>query len=111
MSQKSHQRLQVHYLLVDIQNEFIDLCAQHVVSAILKEREESKYYSIIVDATPNCSHVEQTSFVLRYVHYKSEIECFSIEERFLEFRDCFQKTGEAIGVLITDTLSKINFVR
>lgn len=52
-SQRAHQRLQVHYLSPEIQNEFIGLCAHHVVSVILKEREKAKYYSIIVDATPS----------------------------------------------------------
>ncbi|KYN19390.1 Zinc finger MYM-type protein 1 [Trachymyrmex cornetzi] len=64
-SQQLHQRPQCHYLSPDIQNEFIDLCARHVVSAILKEREKAKYYSLIVDVTPDSAHVEQTTFILK----------------------------------------------
>ena len=59
--------MQVHYLSPSIQNEFIELCATHVVCAIKKERNEAKYYAIIVDATPDSAHVEQTVFVLRYI--------------------------------------------
>lgn len=68
-SQQSHQRMQVHS--PDIQNEFIELCAGQVVSHVLKEREEAKYFTILVDATPDSSHVEQTIFILRYLRYDS----------------------------------------
>lgn len=108
-SQQAHQRLQVHYLSPDIQNEFIDLCAHHVVSVILKEREKAKYYSIIVDATPDSAHIEQTTFVLRYLRFNSDDRNrkYTIVERFLAFVDCNQKTGSAIADLIRDTL-KVN---
>lgn len=66
-SKNAGRRLQVHYLSPEIQNEFIDLCARHVQSVILKERESAKYYTIIVDATPDSAHVEQTTFILRYL--------------------------------------------
>ncbi|KYN02287.1 hypothetical protein ALC62_06896 [Cyphomyrmex costatus] len=44
--------------------------------------ENSKYYSLIVDATLDSAHVEQTTFILRYLHLNSEegvdsAECFS----------------------------------
>ena len=107
-SQHLHKRLQVHYLSPDIQNEFIDICARHVISVILKERETAKYYSIIVDATPDSAHIEQTTFVLRYLRLNSEEQKYTIEERFLAFVDCNKKTGEAIANLIRDTLNKYN---
>lgn len=66
-SQSAHSRMQVHYLSHDSQNEFIKCCSNHVTQAILKEREDAKYYSIIVDATPDSSHKEQTVFILRYL--------------------------------------------
>ena len=64
-SQKKEKRLTVHYLSSDSQNEFVSVCAQHVRQTILEELMIAKYYSIIVDATPDCSHVEQTTFILR----------------------------------------------
>jgi hypothetical protein len=59
--------LPVHYLSADIQNEFISCCAEYVLSCILREREISKYFSIIVDVTPDLAHMEQTTFILLYV--------------------------------------------
>lgn len=108
IAQQQHNRIQVHYLSPEIQNEFIDLCARHVVSVILKEREKAKYYSLIVDATPDSAHIEQTTFVLRYLRLDSVEKKFTIEERFLAFVDCYKKTGAAIADLIRDTLNVHN---
>lgn len=90
-SQEAHERLQVHYLSPDIQNEFISICSQHVVSEILKERTAAKYYSIIVDGTPDTSHTEQTTFILQYLHYCEKEKKYCVKERFLAFVDCNKK--------------------
>lgn len=61
--------MQVHYLSPLIQNEFINICAQHVISVILEER----YYAIIVDATPDSINIEQNTFILRYVNLEKKV--------------------------------------
>nr|XP_004208910.2 zinc finger MYM-type protein 5-like [Hydra vulgaris] len=66
-SQQSHKRMQAHYLSNDIQNEFIQCCADKVTDVILDEREKCKYFSMFVDATPDTAHIEQNVFILRYV--------------------------------------------
>lgn len=102
-SQAKGKRLAVHYLSSDSQNEFISACAYHVRQKILNELINAKYYSVIVDATPDCSHVEQTTFILRYVSL-SAYGMFEVQERFLKFIDCNKKTGADIATLILDTL-------
>ena len=102
--QKSKGRLQVSYLSVETQNEFIILCGQLVKDKILQELKESKYFAIIVDSTPDTSHTEQTTIILRMVVFDGNK--FVIKERFLQFSDCSQKTGEAITALILEVLSK-----
>lgn len=104
-SQSLKKRLQVHYLSPEIQNEFLQTCASQVTLAILNERASAKYYSIIVDATPDSAHVEQTTFILRFV-WLNEKNQYEIHERFLEFSDCNGKTGEDIANLIKSTLEK-----
>ena len=90
-SQKREKRLQVYYLSSDSQNEFIDLCANEVRQRVLQKVAYAKYYAIMVDATPDVAHVEQTSFVLRYLVKPGIIECgdssneYEIKERFLRF--------------------------
>ena len=107
-SQKEKRRMQVHYLSSQSQNEFIECCASKVTDVILNERAESKYYSIIVDATPDSSHVEQTVFILRYVHLDSDTNAYNVQERFLKFVDCNNKTGEDIATMILETLNENN---
>lgn len=109
-SQMKKKRLQFHYLSNDIQNEFITCCAQYVRKCILIEREKAKYFSIMVDATPDSSHMEQTTIILRYVAYSGESNEFEVIERFLEFVNCNEKTGEAITDLILQTLQKYNIL-
>ena len=64
----------------------------------------AKYYSIIVDGTPDSSHVKQTTFIIRYL--TRELETFVVQERFLTFVDCCKKTGLEISILILETLKK-----
>ena len=64
-SHKKGERLQVHYLSSESQNEFITECSDLVKQHVLGERQSAKYYAIIVDSTPDSSHAEQTTFLLR----------------------------------------------
>ena len=60
------------------------------VKRIQLERSSAKYYSIMVDAIPDSSHVEQTTFIIRYLaSNQGQIE---ILERFLTFAVCSEKT-------------------
>jgi hypothetical protein len=104
-SQTSGKRMQVHYLSPEIQNEFLSLCAGEVVVRILKEIDQSKFYSIIVDSTPDESKMEQTAFIFRIVHVSEKSNRYEIIERFLKYDNFNEKTGEAIADHIVDTLN------
>ena len=60
--------MQVHYLSWTSQNEFLNACGKQVLDAVIKEPKNALYYSVIIDGTPDVSHTEQITFVLRYVH-------------------------------------------
>ena len=65
------------------------------------ERKSAKYYAIIVDSTPDSSHVSQTTFLLRYlVRHESR---FEIVELFQKVVDCGDETRSEIAQLITET--------
>ena len=49
----------------------------------------AKYYSIIVDGTPDCSHKGLLSFITQYV--KTEGTEFSIEGRFIGYYEFSMK--------------------
>ena len=60
--------MQAYYLSPRSQNESIDECSKVVLTAIVEEVKQALYYSIIVDGTPDVSHAEQITFILRYVN-------------------------------------------
>ena len=103
-AQKDGKRLQAHYLSYSSQNEFIQLCAEKVKDCILNERDQAKYYSIMVDATPDMSHTEQSTFILRYLTY-DECGKYQIQERFFSFIDDSKKTGTDLSEMILKSLS------
>lgn len=47
--------------------QFIIIMANKVTDKIIKEVQNARYYSISVDSTPDISHKDQLSFIIRYV--------------------------------------------
>lgn len=55
------------YLSSDICSEFIDVMSKRVLQEILKEIKQARYFSLIIDSTPDASHTDQLAVALRYV--------------------------------------------
>ncbi|KAK9736469.1 protein of unknown function (DUF4371) [Popillia japonica] len=91
----------VSYLSSRICNEVITIMATKVTQQIMTEVRSSKYFSIIVDSTPDISHVDQLTFVVRYV-----LEDGSPVERFVEFIPNTGHTREDMFAAIETTLQK-----
>ena len=106
ISQETGVRMEAHYLSPESQNEFIDACGKLVQQKIIAEVLSAKYYSIIVDATLDSAHIEQTTFLLRFV--KNVDGVWEIQERFLLFADCNKKKGIDIANLILKILADHN---
>ncbi|CAH0390034.1 unnamed protein product [Bemisia tabaci] len=98
---------QAHYLSWKSQNEFISLCGDKVLEAILDERLKTIYYGIIADATPDISKIEQNVLILRYVFKNGCTEKFEVCERFLKFIDFNDKKGEDITLKILSALEEL----
>ncbi|KAK7921882.1 hypothetical protein WMY93_008784 [Mugilogobius chulae] len=92
------------YLGKTIQNEIIDCIGKGIVESIVNEIKLSKYFSIILDCTPDLSHREQMSVVIRIVTVEGSPE---IKEHFLGFLEAEESTGESLSALILKTLDEL----
>lgn len=52
-----------HYLGSKVQNELIDCISTRILQQIVEEIKTSKYFSIILDCTPDVSHKDQLSLL------------------------------------------------
>jgi hypothetical protein len=57
----------VSYLSYKICEEFTSTLAERMVKYIVHEVKEGKYFPTILDSTPDITHVDQLSFVVRYL--------------------------------------------
>ncbi|XP_022041970.1 uncharacterized protein LOC110944624 [Helianthus annuus] len=85
-----NEECHVHFLGQNIQN-VIELLGDKVRTEIIKKVKQAKYYSIILNCTPDTSHQEQMSIIVRYVNFNSS--SMTVEESFLGFLVVDDTTG------------------
>ena len=59
------------YFSPTIQKELIELPGKKVKYLILEEIKAAKYFSILLDSTPDVSHIDQMTLIVRYAKVNS----------------------------------------
>lgn len=103
-SQLHDNKYNNNYLGDKIQNEVINLIGENIKSKIIELAKKAKYFSILLDCTPDSSHQEQISVCIRFVNLKSTGIC--IEEHFLLFCPIDDTSGEGLTEFLLLALKK-----
>lgn len=106
-----------HYLGKRIQNELIQMLANAITTHILCLVQKAKYYSIILDCTPDVSHVEQMTLLIRFVQLPTsslvtsteESSCTQVmvKEHFMGFMPLKESTGESMTKVVLEKLKEL----
>lgn len=91
------------YLSLNVCEEFIELMGDKVLAEVVSRVKLAKYFSITVDSTPDVTHIDQLTFILRYVSPEGEIK-----ERFLTFLPITSHTGEALFNSVLKVLGEMD---
>ncbi|XP_063794591.1 zinc finger MYM-type protein 1-like [Pseudophryne corroboree] len=95
-------KVSVSYLAPNTQNEFISVLANHVKEKLVMDIKSAKYFGIMFDSTPDISHTDQMSEVIRYVTINNmKVE---VKEVFLGF---FPLKGKTAADLSSDILKTL----
>lgn len=97
-----------NYLSKTIYEEFIVLMAKKVSNSITEELKKCKYFSMIVDSTPDIAHNDQLALIIRYVQQDGvPIERFlkflpNVGHKAQDMFDCLTNTFKSLGIDISN---------
>lgn len=89
------------YLSSTTYEEFLKVMGQKVTEEVVAEIKAAKYFSLVIDSTPDISHVDQLSIIIRYVP-----ENGLPVERFLCFLPNVGHKSEELFHAVMDVLKK-----
>ncbi|KAK0156287.1 Zinc finger MYM-type protein 1 [Merluccius polli] len=93
-----------HYLGQQTQNEIIEIVSSQTVRTFVAKIQEVKYYAIILACTPDISHKEQMSLVVRIVELVPRPD---IKEYFLGYMNVVETTGLNLSNVVLEKLREL----
>nr|XP_053646476.1 uncharacterized protein LOC128698304 [Cherax quadricarinatus] len=98
----SEHRSSVSYLSPSTQNEFLSVLVNRVKEKLVTDIKRAVYYSVMFDSTPDVTHTDQMSEVIRYL--QMEDGRVQVKEVFLVF---FPLNGKKAADISSDFLKKL----
>jgi hypothetical protein len=98
-----HKETNHHYFSKNIQNEVIHLLGNEVRGQIISKIKKAKYFSVILDCTPDISHTEQMSVTFRFF----DVDEYCVRECFLAYKPVTDSSGEGLtGIFLDEIVDK-----
>ncbi|XP_031329798.1 zinc finger MYM-type protein 1-like [Photinus pyralis] len=92
----------VNYLSHAVCDEFINIMGSEVKQKLISDVKNATYFAIIVDSTPDITHTDQLTLILRFVDEKGKIR-----ERFFGFLEIEQHDSSYLENVILSALSSL----
>jgi hypothetical protein len=86
------------YISPFIQNEIINSCGDIILKKLVKEINDSGYFSVLADETTDVSVKEQLTLCVRYLVGTGKDR--NVHESFLKFTEVTSLTGENLASYI-----------
>jgi hypothetical protein len=92
----------VSYLSSTTYEELIILMGERVLKTIVDELQTAKYFSVVVDSSPDTAHCDQLAIILRYVKREG-----TVQERFICYQQLSSHTGKSIANVVLEKLKEL----
>ncbi len=97
------RKYKVAYLSKTSQNDFIDLLASTARDDICEKIKNVSSFSVMANTTPDVSHKDQMSLIIRYV-----TEDFEVLERLLNITTLSEETGDGSARMVIKCINELN---
>lgn len=97
LQSQGKSRGSVSYLSSTVCEELIEIMGDHVLTTIISELKQAKYFAVSIDPTPDVTHIDRLTCILRYIPPDGD----GPVERFVKFLDTeSHKAKDLAGALL-----------
>ena len=92
-----------NYLSHHICDEFIEVIGKRIETEIVNEIKAAKYFSLVLDSSPDIAHTDQLTFILRYV-----MDSGKVVEIFIAFIPIDKHDASYLEVKVLEMLQTLD---